>query len=66
MDSFYRVRKKCTNVVLILMSIMGTIFDILRQVLSPEEHEAAARNEHNFDHPDAFDFPLLIHTLQVI
>ena len=63
MDSFYRVREKCTNVV--LMSIMGTIFDILRQVLSPEEHEAAARNEHNFDHPDAFDFPLLIHTLQV-
>ena len=46
---------------------MGNCYslNILYQVLSPEEHEAAARNEHNFDHPDAFDFPLLIHTLQV-
>ena len=29
-----------------------------------KEHEAAARNEHNFDNPEAFDFPLLKETLQ--
>ena len=50
----------------ILTLTIEKIFNILCQVLSPEEHEAAARNEHNFDHPDAFDFPLLIHTLQVL
>ena len=61
MDSFYRVRM----VQNIFMRTADKSFHILYQVLSPEEHEAAARNEHNFDHPDAFDFPLLIHTLQV-
>lgn len=33
-------------------------------VLNEEQHLAAARNEHNFDHPDAFDFQLLIDTLK--
>ena len=33
-------------------------------MLSPEEHERAALNEYNFDHPDAFDFELLISTLK--
>ena len=33
-------------------------------VLSQEQHEAAGRNEHNFDHPDAFDFDLLVDTLR--
>ena len=61
MDSFYRVR----FVQNILRWSADKSLNILYQVLSPEEHEAAARNEHNFDHPDAFDFPLLIHTLQV-
>lgn len=34
------------------------------QVLSPEEQIQAARNDYNFDHPDAFDFDLLTHTLR--
>lgn len=34
------------------------------QVLSEKEHEAANRNEYNFDHPDAFDFELLTKTLR--
>ena len=27
-------------------------------------HEQANRNEYNFDHPDAFDFELLVETLK--
>ncbi len=34
------------------------------QVLSKEEQELAARNEYNFDHPDAFDFELLVTLLR--
>lgn len=34
------------------------------QVLSPEEQIQAASNNYNFDHPDAFDFHLLTHTLR--
>ena len=34
------------------------------QVLGEKEHEEANRNEYNFDHPDAFDFELLIKTLR--
>jgi uridine kinase len=34
------------------------------QVLGPKEHELAEQNEYNFDHPDAFDFDLLIKTLR--
>lgn len=34
------------------------------QVLNEEMHETANRNEYNFDHPDAFDFDLLIATLR--
>ena len=37
--------------------------DSFYKVLTPVQHEAAAINEYNFDHPDAFDFPLLIETL---
>ena len=33
-------------------------------MLNEKQHELAARNEYNFDHPDAFDFDLLIQTLQ--
>jgi len=33
-------------------------------VLTEEQHEKAARNEYNFDHPEAFDFELLTSTLQ--
>ncbi len=38
--------------------------DSFYKVLSEEQHEAAARNEYNFDHPDAFDFALLVKTLK--
>jgi uridine kinase len=34
------------------------------QVLSEKQHELAAKNEYNFDHPDAFDFELMASTLQ--
>ena len=33
------------------------------QVLNERQHELAAVNEYNFDHPDAFDFELLYQTL---
>lgn len=35
----------------------------LVQVLTPEQHEAAARGDYNFDHPDAFDTALLKETI---
>ena len=34
------------------------------QVLSKDEQNLAADNNYNFDHPDAFDFDLLTHTLR--
>jgi uridine kinase len=34
------------------------------QVLSEKQHDLAAKNEYNFDHPDAFDFELMSTTLQ--
>lgn len=33
-------------------------------MLSKEEQELAAKNEYNFDHPDAFDFELLVNVLR--
>ncbi|XP_048758602.2 uridine-cytidine kinase-like 1 isoform X2 [Ostrea edulis] len=38
--------------------------DSFYKVLGSKEHEQAERNEYNFDHPDAFDFDLLIKTLR--
>ncbi|XP_007902671.1 uridine-cytidine kinase-like 1 isoform X3 [Callorhinchus milii] len=38
--------------------------DSFYKVLNKEEQELAAKNEYNFDHPDGFDFDLLIHTLR--
>lgn len=38
--------------------------DSFYKVLSKEEHESANRNEYNFDHPDSFDFELILKTLQ--
>jgi len=32
--------------------------------LTAEQHASAACNEYNFDHPDAFDFDLLISTVR--
>ena len=33
--------------------------DSFYKVLSHEQHELAALNNYNFDHPDAFDFDLV-------
>ncbi|XP_046396131.1 uridine-cytidine kinase-like 1 isoform X1 [Ischnura elegans] len=38
--------------------------DSFYKVLNPKQHELAAMNEYNFDHPDAFDFELLSATLK--
>lgn len=34
------------------------------QVLTKQQQEQAASNDFNFDHPDAFDFDLIIATLK--
>lgn len=34
------------------------------QVLTQQQQEQAALNNYNFDHPDAFDFDLIVSTLQ--
>ena len=36
----------------------------LIQVLTVEQREQAGANNYNFDHPDAFDFDLLLETLK--
>jgi uridine kinase len=33
-------------------------------VLNEQQHQEAASNSYNFDHPDAFDFELLIDTMK--
>lgn len=38
--------------------------DSFYKVLNEKQHDLASQNEYNFDHPDAFDFELLLHTLQ--
>ncbi|VVC96447.1 unnamed protein product [Leptidea sinapis] len=38
--------------------------DSFYKVLNEKQHQAAARNEYNFDHPDAFDMELLVSVLQ--
>uniref|UniRef100_A0A8D0C467 Phosphoribulokinase/uridine kinase domain-containing protein n=1 Tax=Salvator merianae TaxID=96440 RepID=A0A8D0C467_SALMN len=38
--------------------------DSFYKVLNKEQQQAAARNEYNFDHPDAFDFDLLASVLR--
>jgi len=38
--------------------------DSFYKVLNEEERRLAGQNEYNFDHPNAFDFDLLIETLQ--
>lgn len=40
--------------------------DSFYKVLNEKQHEIADKNEYNFDHPDAFDFDLLISTLQML
>jgi uridine kinase len=34
------------------------------KVLTEEQHEQAKESNYNFDHPDAFDFDLLLETLK--
>nr|XP_057907347.1 uridine-cytidine kinase-like 1 isoform X7 [Doryrhamphus excisus] len=38
--------------------------DSFYKVLSSEQQSRAASNDYNFDHPDAFDFDLLTHTVR--
>ncbi|XP_018612212.1 uridine-cytidine kinase-like 1 isoform X2 [Scleropages formosus] len=38
--------------------------DSFYKVLTPEQQALAASNDYNFDHPDAFDFGLLVHILR--
>ncbi|XP_069829378.1 uridine-cytidine kinase-like 1 isoform X1 [Dendropsophus ebraccatus] len=38
--------------------------DCFYKILTKEQQELAARNEYNFDHPDAFDFDLLVSVLR--
>uniref|UniRef100_A0A673K8D3 Uridine-cytidine kinase n=1 Tax=Sinocyclocheilus rhinocerous TaxID=307959 RepID=A0A673K8D3_9TELE len=38
--------------------------DSFYKVLTAEQQLQAANNDYNFDHPDAFDFSLLVHTLR--
>uniref|UniRef100_A0A3B3DR91 Phosphoribulokinase/uridine kinase domain-containing protein n=1 Tax=Oryzias melastigma TaxID=30732 RepID=A0A3B3DR91_ORYME len=38
--------------------------DSFYKVLNKEEQDQAVKNEYNFDHPDAFDFELLISVLR--
>lgn len=38
--------------------------DSFYKVLTPEQHAMAACNDYDFDHPDAFDFELLVETLR--
>lgn len=37
--------------------------DSFYKVLSEEQHQLAAQNEYNFDHPDAFDYDLMVQTV---
>jgi len=38
--------------------------DCFYKILNRKQHEAAGRNEYNFDHPDAFDFELMVDVLK--
>lgn len=38
--------------------------DCFYKILNHKQHEAAGRNEYNFDHPDAFDFDLMVEVLK--
>ena len=46
-----------------LSSVVLISMDSFYKVLSPEESKRAIHNDFNFDHPDAFEFPLLYETL---
>ncbi|KAH0619270.1 hypothetical protein JD844_019176 [Phrynosoma platyrhinos] len=46
----------------VVLVAVVTVF--LQQVLTKEQQQLAASNDYNFDHPDAFDFDLIISTLK--
>lgn len=62
MDSFYKVNQRFHFNAKEVDEFV--YFNIYFKVLNERQHEMAARNEYNFDHPDAFDFELLKTTLQ--
>lgn len=68
MDSFYKVSFIDNYFIKINnfkgLNIINIVLITNNQVLTEEQHEKAAQNEYNFDHPEGFDFDLLISTLQ--
>lgn len=46
------------------VNFLSSLYLFVIQVLNKEEQELAAKNEYNFDHPDAFDFELLVNILR--
>lgn len=63
------VSNPCFGVVGVLNTLFFFLFQFFSfalslQVLTKDEQELAARNEYNFDHPDAFDFELLVNVLK--
>lgn len=63
MDSFYKVRGAPVRGA---VAPQGSPPDRsgCPQVLTQQQQEQAALNNYNFDHPDAFDFDLIVSTLQ--
>jgi uridine kinase len=48
-----------------IISFSSSFFTYIhKQILNEKQHEAAIKNEYNFDHPDAFDIDLMIEVLQ--
>ncbi|KAI8425914.1 hypothetical protein MSG28_004921 [Choristoneura fumiferana] len=74
MDSFYKVVGPCARSARIATTILLANPAVKQQclhccvsawrVLNEKQHQAAMRNEYNFDHPDAFDMELLSGVLQ--
>ncbi|CAG8519696.1 18681_t:CDS:10 [Acaulospora morrowiae] len=44
--------------------VIQVSMDSFYNILTPEQRNEAANNNYNFDHPDAFDFDLLLETLK--
>lgn len=72
MDSFYKVRSPPVHEALCLgawspcpaWSLWTYAPSAAQQVLTAQQQEQAAHNNFNFDHPDAFDFDLIVSTLK--
>lgn len=59
MDSFYKVRAERRG-----EALHGAVLSGRSQVLDEGQQALAARSDYNFDHPDAFDFELLVSVLR--